>query len=63
MTRPRRLRHLHVESGPLALDFCGLAEQVDQVAAALAIDGRLIVTVDDLVSADLPELPCARLWT
>lgn len=56
------LRHLHVESGPLRLDFCGRADQIEQVAAELAISGKVTVTVDDQVTPDLPNLPCGRLW-
>lgn len=62
MTPPRPMRHLHVESGPLTLDFRGHADQVDQVAAELAIGTGVTITVDDLVTPDLPDLPCGRLW-
>lgn len=55
------MRHLHLESGPLTLDFRGHADQVDQVAAVLA-GSRLTVTVDDLATLDLPDLPCGQLW-
>ncbi|WP_280483517.1 hypothetical protein [Nocardia farcinica] len=50
--------------GTLVLDFQACAEQARDVATEIARRTRLdlIVTVDDHVSADLPPLPCARLW-
>ncbi|MRH89508.1 hypothetical protein GFY24_19000 [Nocardia sp. SYP-A9097] len=63
MNASRPVRHLHVESGPLTLDFRGPADQIDQVATELASNSGVTVTVDDQVTVDLPELPCARLWT
>ncbi|WP_327145253.1 hypothetical protein [Nocardia sp. NBC_01327] len=62
MSTPYPLLHLHVESGPLTLDFQGLPEQIDHVAAELATVGAVSVTVDDKVTPDMPTLPCSRLW-
>ncbi|MFX0581098.1 hypothetical protein [Nocardia nepalensis] len=65
MKSPRRVRHIHIESGPLALDFQGSAEQIGSVAAQLATAAdavNLTFTVDNEVGPDLPELPCGELW-
>ncbi len=59
----RRIRHIHIESGALRLDFQAGAEQAENVADELAQGfPELIVTVDDEVHPDLPPLACADLW-
>ncbi|MEV4238949.1 hypothetical protein AB0J47_27655 [Nocardia sp. NPDC049737] len=63
---PRRIRHIHIESGALKLDYQASAEQAQNVADALMGNGyselKLRITVDDNVTDDLPALPCAELW-
>lgn len=61
MTTPP-VMHLHVESGPLILDFQGHPEQIDCVAAELAASTAVMVTVDDQITPDMPKLPCSGLW-
>ncbi|WP_433576796.1 hypothetical protein [Nocardia brasiliensis] len=60
---PRRIRHIHIESGALTLDYQASAEQAANVADELAQGfPEFTVTVDDNVQPDLPPLPCAQLW-
>ncbi|WP_329410737.1 hypothetical protein OG563_00255 [Nocardia vinacea] len=60
---PRRIRHIHIESGELKLDFSASAEQAANVADELAKGvPEFTVTVDDNVTVDLLPLPCAQLW-
>lgn len=58
----QRVRHIHIESGPLALDYQGGADQIHSVAAALAAMAFFEVTVDDDVRPGTPVLPCGGLW-
>ncbi|WP_216895644.1 hypothetical protein [Nocardia alni] len=59
---PAARRHLHLDSGPLHLDYQGPAKQVNEVAADLANVDQINVRVDDDVRPDQISLPCARLW-
>jgi hypothetical protein len=57
------LRHIHIESGALRLDYQASATQARNVTDELAqCCPGFWVTVDDDVRADLPPLPCAALW-
>ncbi|WP_063052615.1 hypothetical protein [Nocardia arthritidis] len=56
------LRHIHIESGALRLDYQASAAQARNVADKLAqYRPGLTVTVDDNMREDLPPLPCAAL--
>ncbi|MEU1546996.1 hypothetical protein [Nocardia sp. NPDC005745] len=57
------LRHIHIGSGALRLDYQASATHVRNVADELAqCCPGLTVTVDDNVREGLPPLPCAALW-
>ncbi|WP_040701532.1 hypothetical protein [Nocardia vinacea] len=59
----RRIRHIHIESAALTLDYQASAEQATHVADELTQGfPELVVTVDDDVRSDMPPLPCADLW-
>ncbi|NKY25526.1 hypothetical protein [Nocardia gamkensis] len=56
------LRHIHIGSGALRLDYQTGATQARNVADELAqYCPRLTMTVDDNVREDLPLLPYAAL--
>lgn len=59
--KPRRVRHIRIETGAFSLDYQACAEQIADIMAELASVG-LVVTVDDNVRPDLPPLPCGELW-
>ena len=62
MRPPHRVRHLHLEFGPLKLDYLGSAEQIDHVAAHLASNPEVTVTVDHNLDPAFTPLPCSELW-
>ncbi|MEU0501918.1 hypothetical protein [Nocardia sp. NPDC005998] len=51
-----------MESGPLTLDFQGNGEQIDHIAAELAANPEVTVTVDDNLDPTFSSLPCSELW-
>ncbi len=59
---PSPRRHLHVDSGPLHLDYHGPAEQVLAVAAELTASGTVTVRVDTDIRPEHRALPCGGLW-
>ncbi|WP_174183650.1 hypothetical protein [Nocardia barduliensis] len=58
----RHIRHIHIETGALAVDYQAGAAQIADVVAELGAHGGFVVTVDDNVRPDLPPLPCGELW-
>ncbi|WP_174187636.1 hypothetical protein [Nocardia barduliensis] len=63
MAIPRNVRHIHIESGALVLDYQACAEQAESVAEVLAsTHPEFVVTIDDDVDVGLPALPCGGLW-
>ncbi|WP_433565059.1 hypothetical protein ACQP1O_07050 [Nocardia sp. CA-151230] len=62
MSAPSQILHLHVELGPLVLDYQGHADQIGEVATELTVTGAATVSVDDCVTSEMPCLPCSRLW-
>lgn len=60
---PPDRRHIHIETGPLRLDYQACAQQAETVALQLAQHfPHIRVAVDDKVHEHYPRLPCARLW-
>ncbi|WP_024804435.1 hypothetical protein [Nocardia sp. BMG51109] len=59
---PRRIRHIHIETGVFTMDYQACAEQIADIVAELGANTDFVVTVDDDVRPDLPPLPCAALW-
>ncbi|GAB2445287.1 hypothetical protein GCM10027262_65250 [Nocardia tengchongensis] len=62
MSTPSGILHLHVEMGPLILDYRGHAEQIGEVATELTAAGAATVSIDEMVNSEMPCLPCSRLW-
>ncbi len=57
------LRHVHIETGDLTLDYTASTNHAEDIADELSrtLPGA-IVTIDDNVREHFPPLPCGELW-
>ncbi len=65
MRPPRRIRRITIQFGALELAFRASDDHARSVSEALERAYphlNLVVTVDDEVDDELPQLPCAALW-